>query len=201
MKKENRFYVFDAADISIEQRADGEASRKVVGYAAIFEKWSRNFGTWFREKIDRQAFTDTDMSEVVALFNHNSNYLLARSAKTLALSVDEIGLRYEFEAPNTTAGNDLLESIKRGDITGSSFAFTVEEDNWSDSETDEVEEDRTITKIGRLYDVGPVTFPAYPDTIVAGAKRTFETREKPEPPPPTWNQLELAQRELDIFNN
>jgi len=211
MSKEQRFYLFDDANISIEKREDGTESRKVVGYAAVFDKWSRNFSSWFREKIDREAFKETDMSDTVALFNHNSDKLLARAGGTLKLSVDEIGLRYEFEAPNTTAGNDLLENIRRGDVRGSSFAFTVKEDEWTESESDQVEEDRIIRSIGMLYDVGPVTFPAYPDTIVAGKKRSFEehreeekqdgdradsraTDEKPEE-----NNLEVFEKELELY--
>jgi len=198
MKKENRFYVFQDARLGIEKREDGTASRKVIGYAAVFEKWSRNFGPWFREKISRDAFAATDMSDAVALFNHDSNQLLARNGKTLTLSVDEIGLRYEFEAPNTTAGNDLLESISRGDVSGSSFSFTIEEDTWNESETEEVEEDRTITKIGRLFDVGPVTYPAYPDTIVAGAKRNYETERLAQREAKKEIPVEVYEQELKL---
>ncbi len=197
MNKKETFILF-TDQLKVEKREDGEKeSRKIVGYAAMFDKWSRNFGTWFREKIQRGAFDDTDMTDVVALFNHDPDRILARVGKTLKLDVDELGLRFEFEAPNTTTGNDLLESINRGDVTGCSFAFTIKEDEWHDSETDEVEEDRIITKIGRLFDVGPVTFPAYPDTILAGAKRTFEEKEKPEAE--SLHQLDNAERELQLI--
>lgn len=168
-----------------EMRMEGEESRKVVGYAAVFNSDSEEM--WgFKERIAPGAFDDAiSVSDVRALFNHDPNMLLARtSSGTLTLSVDERGLRYEFEAPNTTAGNDLLEMLKRGDVSQSSFAFTVKDEKW-----DEVKDEmpiRTITKVKRLYDVSLVTYPAYPDTTAA--KRSLdqwrkdheEEKEKPK---------------------
>jgi len=168
--------VFDS-----EMRMEGEESRKVVGYAAIFNSDSEEM--WgFRERIAPGAFDDAiGASDVRALFNHDANMLLARTGSgTLTLSVDERGLRYEFDAPNTTAGNDLLEMLKRGDVSQSSFAFTVKDEKW-----DEVKAEmpiRTITKVKRLYDVSPVTYPAYPDTTVA--KRSLDAAKKQEQPEP-----------------
>jgi HK97 family phage prohead protease len=113
-----------------------------------------------------------DMSDVVATFNHNFDHVLARSSSgTLNLSVDENGLKYTFEAPNTTAGNDLLENVRNGNIKGSSFMFTVKEQTWKYTEDDEADE-RTIEKVGSLIELGPVTMPAYPDT--SAAKRSHE---------------------------
>ena len=107
--------------------------------------------------------------------------ILARTASgTLRIYEDERGLKYEFEAPKTTAGNDVLEMIKRGDISQSSFGFTVEQDSWAKRDGTTY---RTIKKVKRLYDVSPVTFPAYPEASVAVRKleeinleenRTFE---------------------------
>merc|ERR1712167_189744 len=97
-----------------------------------------------------------------ALFNHNPDLILGRTiANTLNISVDEKGLRYEFDAPDTTIGNDLLVSLKRGDITQSSFGFIVEEDSWDNDKEGKVI--RTIEKVSRLLDVSPVTYPAYPE--------------------------------------
>lgn len=167
-----------------EMRMEGEESRKVVGYAAVFNSDSEEM--WgFKERIAPGAFDEAiSVSDVRALFNHDPNMLLARtSSGTLTLSVDERGLRYEFEAPNTTAGNDLLEMLKRGDVSQSSFAFTVKDEKW-----DEVKDEmpiRTITKVKRLYDVSPVTYPAYPDTTAARRSldqwRKEHEEEKEEP--------------------
>jgi HK97 family phage prohead protease len=168
-----------------ELRADGE-SRRVEGYAAVFGSESENLG-WFTEEIAPGAFDDVMRDDVRALYNHDENLILARTRSgTLELSLDGKGLRYAFEAPNTTAGNDLLESIRRGDITQSSFGFRVKEDKWENKEMEEngnkmTKTKRTIVKLERLYDVSPVTFPAYPDTEVA--RRSLEAATKTEEKP------------------
>lgn len=174
MEKSIEIRSYQGTQPEIRANEKGEKSRTVVGYAAVFERWSHPM-LWFKEKIDRNAFDGVLGDDVVAVFNHNDNLILARNKKTLYITVDDTGLRYEFEAPNTTAGNDLLESIARGDIEGSSFRFTIDGEAWEKAPKDDpdgVEEYRTITKIGRLIDVGPVTFPAYPDSTVA--KRSME---------------------------
>ena len=144
--------------------------KTVTGYAAVFNALSEEM--WgFRERIDPAAFEGTDMSDTRALFNHDPNMLLARtSSGTLKLEIDDKGLRYSFELPDTTAGRDLGELLRRGDVTQSSFGFTISDDEWEErtDENGEVEEvTRVIKKVKRLYDVSPVTYPAYPDTSVA----------------------------------
>ena len=163
-----------------EMRMDGgEESRKVVGYAAVYDSDSEEM--WgFRERIAPGAFENALGDDVRALFNHDANMLLARTKSgTLKLSSDEKGLKYEFEAPKTTAGNDLLEMLKRGDVSQSSFAFTVDEERW-DEKTGQ-KPLRTIVKVKRLYDVSPVTYPAYPDTTVA-ARSLEQFRAEHAPP-------------------
>ena len=152
----------------MELRAmDKEEKRTVRGYAATFESRSGDLGG-FIESIDREAFSETDMEDVRALFNHDSNFVLGRTkAGTLRLMVDENGLAYEIDMPDTQLGRDMYESIKRGDISQSSFAFTIEDDEYR-KEGDTVY--RTIKKIKKLYDVAPVTFPAYESTSVQARK-------------------------------
>ena len=158
-----------------------EESRMISGYAAVFDSDSEDLGG-FTERIERGAFAEAiKVSDVRALFNHDNNMILARTASgTLRIYEDERGLKYEFEAPHTTAGNDVLQMIKRGDINQSSFGFTVEQDSWAKRDGTTY---RTIKKVKRLYDVSPVTFPAYPEASVAVSKleeinleenRTFE---------------------------
>ena len=91
-------------------------------------------------------------------------------------------MRYEFEAPNTQAGNDLLEMIERGDLSQSSFGFTIADSTWETKKVgeDDYEEIRHINKIDVLFDVSPVTFPAYQDTTVA--KRSFDAYKKEQEP-------------------
>lgn len=155
------------SDLHIEQREVGTASRIIAGYAAKFESWSEPIMGWFREKITRSAFEDCDLSDVIMCFNHNVDDILARTVSgTLTLSVDDIGLKFSFEAPNTTRGNDMLELVHRGDINKCSFKFIVEADEWfyADEKNRLEYDERTILKFSKLIDVALVVFPAYKDT-------------------------------------
>ncbi len=162
----------------VELRAESENEKpKVRGYASIFNRESENLGSdkyQFREIIQPGAFDDVLKDDVRALLNHDPNFILARSKNgegTLKISTDETGLYYEFDAPDTQAGRDLTESLKRGDIDQSSFSFTVANggQKWEETEDSEGRTfiKRTITKVARLFDVSPVTYPAYPDATVA----------------------------------
>lgn len=149
----------------------------IVGYAARFGVNSLDMGD-FVERIDPGAFRVVSERrgrkkplETRALFNHDPNHVLGRYPDTLRLIVDERGLRYEVLPPESRA--DIVESIRRGDIKGSSFSFTIGEggETWSNENGRSV---RTVTKIEALYDVGPVTYPAYPDSDVTVAKRSYD---------------------------
>lgn len=186
---------------AVELRMDGEgeeAKRKVRGYAAVFGAESENLGGEnYRmfEKIEAGAFDDVLNGDVRALFNHDANLILARSKNgtgTLSLGVDERGLWYEFEAPDTQAGRDLMVSLQRGDVDQSSFAFTVSRDGqkWEEETRDGITTARrTITKVSRLYDVSPVTYPAYPDA--SAALRSFEQM-RATPPSPADNHSPIT---------
>lgn len=168
MEKETR-------TINFELRAKPE-SRTIEGYAAIFDS-ETDLG-WFSEELARGAFDDADMTDVVALFNHDPNYPLARtSAGTLSLQVDERGLKYSFEAPDTTIGEDLLKMIRRGDIAQSSFAFTIKNETWDERSGKKPK--RRIDQVEALYDVSPVTYPAYKETSVTARMR--QSIENPTP--------------------
>ncbi len=160
---------FTPGGIDCEARADG--TRQIGGYAAVFHR-EGDEGTEFRlwddvfERIDKRAFDRAlaDSDDARALFNHDSNHLLGRaSAGTLRLSADERGLKYDITLPDTQAGRDVATSIERGDLTGSSFAFQAEKVRWEDGENRSI---RVIESV-RLYDVGPVTYPAYEATSTA----------------------------------
>jgi len=192
--------------VSIEQRDGDNESRTISGYAAVFNTWSDPI-MWFREKIDPAAFNDVLSQDTVALFNHDRNVVLARNNATLKLSIDDKGLRYEFEAPNTTAGNDLLENVRLKNITSSSFQFSVKRAEWAkNTEDNDIEEDRTILEVERLIDVSPVTFPAYPDATVDVAKREHEAycteHRKGEDKPGEEKRaipLEIFEAELELY--
>jgi HK97 family phage prohead protease len=141
--------------------ADDGAGQKAVGYAAIFNT-ETPIGSWFREKIAPGAFANAIKSDDVrALFNHDSNLVLGRNkAGTLRLEEDDKGLRYEIDLPDTQVGRDVAVSLDRGDVDGSSFAFRATREEWD--ETGEIPL-RTVLE-AELYDVGPVTYPAYEDS-------------------------------------
>lgn len=169
--------------------------RTVTGYAAKFNEMSQNLG-WFREKIAPGAFDNVLENDVVALFNHDINHVLARTiSKTLKLEVDEIGLRYSFEAPNTTSGNDLVEMLERGDVQHSSFSFSIQDEKWE--QDDEFGEIRTVLKVKRLYDVSPVVMPAYTQTDVSLAKRSYDTWKQETKP--EFDDTELLEFEQSIL--
>lgn len=162
MDKERRFF---SGAVEVREAQDG-AGMAIRGYAALFESLSENLGG-FREQILPGAFGGVLENDVRALMNHDENLVLGRTASgTLRISQDAHGLFYEVDLPDTQAARDLMTLIKRGDVTQSSFAFSVAAGGDSWAEDDEGRIVRTITKVGRLFDVSPVTYPAYPDTTV-----------------------------------
>tara|TARA_R110002051_G_scaffold103198_1_gene174959 strand:- start:21243 stop:22421 length:1179 start_codon:yes stop_codon:yes gene_type:complete len=164
-KTEKRFF-------NVATRVSKKGNKNIIeGHAAVYGDLSEDLGG-FRERIKPGAFDGVLDNDVRAFFNHDPNFLLARtSSGTLKLSTDKKGLKYSFNVPDTTAGRDLLVSMKRGDINQSSFAFTVEKDSWSESSKGT--EIRTIEKVSRLFDVSPVSIPAYPSANdLAIAKRS-----------------------------
>jgi HK97 family phage prohead protease len=180
---------YTEAKLEIRAAEEGSKSRMIEGYALVFNSESRDLGG-FTEIIMPEALKGADLSEVVARTHHDNNFLLARTqSKTLKLSVDERGLKYSFEAPNTTAGNDLLELVARGDIYESSFAFTIDRKNGGETWEDRGDGKpylRTITAMDKIYDVAPVVTAAYPATDVAKRsmddfKKSLEKAPEPEP--------------------
>ncbi len=145
---------------------DGMA--KITGYAAVFNKLSEPLAG-FREKIAPGAFRNAlKNSDARALFNHDPNIVLGRqSAGTLTLSEDKKGLRMEVTPPDTQYVRDVvLTPIRRGDIKEQSFGFLIKTEEWSEEKEGGMAT-RTLVEVDRLFDVSPVTFPAYPDTSVA----------------------------------
>lgn len=135
----------------------------VSGYAAKYNTRSQDLGG-FVETLAPGAFARAirEAHDVRAVINHDANLILGRTAAgTLTLEDDNTGLRYEVVLPDTSYARDLAESMRRGDINQSSFSFRVLDQDWS-HDTDE-RALRTITDV-YLYDVSPVTYPAYLDT-------------------------------------
>lgn len=150
--------------VELRVAEDGK-SPVITGYAAVFGQWSEDLGG-FRETIAQGAFAKTiQESDVRALWNHDANYPLGRNkAGTLRLKEDKKGLAIEIDPPNTQWASDLLESIRRGDVDQMSFGFQTIRDKWDSDDKNAVK--RELQEV-RLFDVSPVTFPAYPQTTVA----------------------------------
>jgi len=200
-ERESRFL---SAQIELRAAAEGEEPKKVFGYAAKFNSRSENLGSegyQFFEIIQPGAFDDVLNDDVRALFNHESSAILARSKNgvgSLSIGIDATGLWYEFEAPDTQVGRDLMTSLKRGDVDQSSFSFTVGKDGQEWTETKDGDGPtvftRTIKKVSRLYDVSPVTYPAYPDATVA--LRSLEQFRNQEPEAPEPDAKKPSQEEI-----
>lgn len=147
----------------VEVREEGE-ERFFEGLAAVFN--SPTDLRDFTEEIDSRAFDDVMDDDVRGTFNHSSDVVLGRNkAGTMQLVKTDRGMQYKIKYnPNDPDHVRVMEKVKRGDVSQSSFAFRVAEDVWSKRDG---KDHRTITKLKRWFDVGPVTYPAYADTTVA----------------------------------
>lgn len=183
--------------IEIRSEGEGEMMPTISGYACVFNQ-ATDMG-WFMEQVDSRAFEGCDMSMTIAAFNHDEDELLSRvtgDPTDLVLTVDEKGLKYEFKAKNECA-QEVAQNIALKFIQGSSFAFTVDEESWEYNvkQPSGVEKDvRTIKKIGTLYDVSPVVFPAYIQT--SAEMRSVYEANKPKQiqAQKTVNELRLQLR-------
>jgi HK97 family phage prohead protease len=162
---------------------------------------SENLGG-FREQIKPGAFADVLGNDVRALVNHQDSMVLGRTASgTLEIGEDADGLWYEVTMPDTQYARDLMVSIKRGDITQSSFAFSVAVggDAWDEDATTGGAI-RTVSKMGRLYDVSPVTYPAYPDaTVGMRSLESFKKKADEEKEAARRGYLARRKKRLDLI--
>ena len=179
-----------------------EETRTISGYALKFDTPSQYMG--FYEKIDRSAIDEEliKKSDIFALFNHDENKVLARSRYgegSLKLEIREDGLYYEFEAPHTQWGDEVIEHLKRGEIFGSSFAFMLPLDSTGDKR--EYDENgvlnRTIIKIERLFDVSPVFEPAYLATTCS--KRTLDILDDIEKRAKEQEEVKNIRKRITFF--
>lgn len=174
MNKETRYIPVEVRDL--------QEGRKLEGRAIVFDSYSNNLG--FYEKINRSAITQEliDNSDIVFNYNHDPNKVLARRRNgkgSLDVELREDGVYFSFETPNTTLGNDLLEQVKRGDISTCSFCFTVSQEEGAQKwEKRDGVMYREILKIDGLYDLSAVTYEAYSDTSINA--RSLEARDAAE---------------------
>ncbi|MBZ1526301.1 HK97 family phage prohead protease [Leuconostoc mesenteroides] len=161
--KETR--TFDIKGLEVRDATSDDFIGQISGYAVVFNEPSENLGG-FIEYVNPDAFDNVNLSDVVALYDHNFANVLGRtSANTLKLDIDKKGLHFILDIPNTTLGNDVYTNIRAGNLKGMSFGFTVDSDEWG-KETGGTPK-RTIQSVGALYEVSVVTMPAYQETTVA----------------------------------
>lgn len=156
---------------AVEFRAAENEDFIVEGYATTFNdpytlfEWD---GIAYKEQIDRHAFDEADMSDVIFQFDHEGKVYARQKNGTLMLNVDDHGLHVRADLSKTENSRSMYEDIKAGLVSEMSFAFTVREDAW-DNET----HTRTINKIKKVYDVSAVSIPANPNTDIS-ARSYFE---------------------------
>jgi len=156
---------------TIEVREADSDDMVLEGYAAVFNS-ETDLGH-FREVIKPGAFDDVMTNDVRALINHDPNLILGRTENgTLELSTDERGLKYRVKLGAQQYAKDFYESVKRGDISQSSFAFTIKDQSWNEERTV-----RSVDKVRQLLDVSPVTYPAYAAATVQARDQQLELDE------------------------
>lgn len=168
---------------------DDKGLRHITGYAAVFNCLSEDLGG-YRERIAPGCFSRAiKEDDVRALWNHNSDCVLGRvKSETLRLSEDAHGLRIECDPPDAQWARDLMTSIERGDVDQMSFGFIVRRyPDGSRGATWAIEDDVDVRILNdvELFDVSPVTFPAYPDTEVG--LRSLEEYKRSAAVPPGGN--------------
>lgn len=188
-KVEHRAFPMTGVEI---RAGDGEPP-KIVGHAAVFNSLSEDLG-FFREKIAPGAFSKTiQEADVRALWNHDPNYVLGRTKSgTLKLAEDDKGLAVEINPPNTQWARDLMESIRRGDVDQMSFGFQVVKEEWEGDANNPIR----VLKEVRLFDVSPVTFPAYTATDVQMRSLLSILRDYlPAEPPPAGHSADASDKD------
>jgi hypothetical protein len=213
-EREQRFVARGAAILRAAAGGEGDGTPTIEGYGAVFNDETVIYD-FFRERILPGAFKDSiAQDDIRVAFNHSPNFILGRtSAKTATVDEDATGLKYTATPPDTQAGRDTVTSIKRGDITGSSFAFKIENDQdeeWDYSETKKGMLPLRTIKRARLFELGPVAFPAYENTTVSAraigkveeARQLREAADQAaaaaETPAPTV-PVDVLERELDLM--
>jgi hypothetical protein len=161
---ERRMFDLEAVDLRV-LREEGQPPR-IEGHGAVFNKWSLPIMGSFRERILPGAFTKTlkESNDIPSLYNHDPNMVLGRTSNgRLELKEDDAGLWFRVTPTDTGYARDLFTNIEERNVTGNSFGFMTVKDRWHE------EAGKSTREIieARLLDVGPVTFPAYPDTDVA----------------------------------
>lgn len=155
---------------AIDIDADDSGSDYVEGYASTFDPYPmyQEDGITYYERIDRHAFDEADMSDVVFLRDHTGRVLARTRNGSIALSVDDHGLHQRTNLGLTEASREMLEDIAVGNYSQMSFSFVVEKDHY-ERET----HTRIIDKVRKIFDISAVSFPANPFTDIGVSMRDY----------------------------
>lgn len=196
--KELRYASHPEAEIRMV--GEGE-SRTIRGYGVVFNKESRTLyanGRPFREVVKPESVAGVSLDSLLSMHNHRSERLLgATHSKTMRVGVDSVGVWYEVDLPDSPTGNDVLQSVKRGDTRDSSFQFTTSDggDSW---EMRDGTMYRQIKQFSGIYEMGPVSEGAYGDTTVN--VRSMPDSIPDNTPEPRNNETELFQARVQFLN-
>lgn len=218
-KIERQIRTLDASGApQILRDASGGETRVIEGYAIVFNQRSQLLPDWEKYRMVEETIPPTAVSsdmltrcDVIANLEHDSSRMLARCKRgqgTLTLTVDTIGLKYRFEAPHTIDGDYALEMVRRGDLFGSSFAYSTDEAANVRYAKDGDTLVREVTRIDAIYDVAIVTNPAYLGTSVEARSGADDLKEllrsraipelEPEPGADTDTDTDTEKREAQL---
>ena len=199
---ERRYINLQVTNTEVREE-EGQTTLVVEGVAAVVGQRTL-IGGWFEEEIEPGAFDEVVRSEeTVCAINHDASLVMSRNGKTMELFITPEGhLGYRANFPDTELGRHYHNSIKRGDIEKSSFAFTIKRDGatWSFAQEEGEYDLRKISKIDRLLDVAPVTYPAYQGTSSSARSSHEAARQEFEEARGSKEdyKLELRKRQLSI---
>ena len=168
MNRETRAFAFE-----VRAEQNEEHGTFITGTPIVFDQ-ATDMG-WYEERIDKEALMETDLKDVRFLIGHNTSMIpLARSRNnnensTMQMTVTDRGMeiRVDLDTENNAEARALYSAVKRGDMSGMSFMFTVDKDSWEEVDTDYPK--RTIMSIRKVFEVSAVAFPAYPQTDIQAA--------------------------------
>lgn len=144
---------------------DEDKKQTIRGYAVVFDELTDRAG-YFKEKIDRHAFDGVDLSEVYLIVGHDFNNLLAKNGVNMRMQIDEKGVWFEADLPDTQLGRDTYQLVREGILSGCSFGFTIAE-----CDTDYDNEIDTIIRVGQVFELTLTPIPAYPQTVATAVER------------------------------
>lgn len=194
---------YRAMTMAVEERAEGDESMVVTGYASTFDEpyllWSdSDVEVW--ETVDRHAFDETDLSDCILQYDHQGRVFARIRNKTLEVAPDERGLFIRADLGGTDIGRSLYQEIAGGYTDRMSFGFTVAEDSREiieNKETGKATVNRTILKVGKVYDVSAVSLPANPGTSIS-ARFLDGAIEEVRAERLKAQELELERRRLEV---